>query len=65
MAFAGWLSVWATRVLFSVVYLVVVPFMWLGFAASQRGKGQGRDGQTFWVAKRRHDRSVDELSRMG
>ena len=65
MAFAAWLSVWSTRVLFSVVYLVVVPFVWLGFAASRRKKGQGHAGQTFWVAKRRHDRSVDELSRMG
>jgi hypothetical protein len=64
MAFAVWLSVWATRVIFSIVYAVVVPFTWLFYVLSGRAKSPGPT-DSLWIPKRRHDRSVDELGRMG
>ncbi len=64
MAFAVWLSVWATRVIFTIVYVVVVPFTWLFYVLSGRARAPG-PGDSLWIPKRRHDRSVDELERMG
>jgi hypothetical protein len=64
MLFAVWLSVWATRVIFSIVYVVVVPFTWLFYVLSGRTRAPGPT-DSLWIPKRRHDRSVDELERMG
>jgi hypothetical protein len=64
MAFAVWLSVWATRVIFSIVYVVVVPFTWVFYVLSGRGSAPGPT-DSLWIPKRTHDRSVDELGRMG
>lgn len=65
MAFAVWLSVWATRVIFTVIFLVVVPFTWLFYMLSRRARRQAGPDDSLWIEKRTHDRSVDELERMG
>lgn len=65
MAFALWLSVWATRVIFSIVYVVIVPFTKLFHVLSHRARPPGGPGDSLWIPKRKHDRSVDELGRMG
>ena len=65
MAFALWLSVWATRVIFSIVYVLVVPFTWLFYVLSRRSRPQGGPGDSLWIPKRKHDRSVDDLEGMG
>jgi hypothetical protein len=65
MAFATWLSVWMTRLLFSVVYVVVVPFTWVLYSVSGRGKSGSNAGASLWIPKRKHDRTVEDLERMG
>jgi hypothetical protein len=65
MSFATWLSVWMTRLLFSVVYVVVVPFTWAFYSLSGRGKGGSHAGDSLWIPKRKHDRTVEDLERMG
>ena len=65
MAFAVWLSVWSTRVIFTVVFLVVVPFTWLFYVLSRRSRRQAGPDDSLWIEKKTHDRSVDELERMG
>lgn len=65
MAFALWLSVWVTRVIFSIVFFVVVPFTWLFYVLSGHSRQKVGPADTLWIPKRKHDRSVDELERMG
>lgn len=65
LAFAVWLSVWATRAIFSIVYFVIVPLTWLFYVVSRRLRPGGQPGDSLWIPMRRHDRSVDELERMG
>ena len=65
MAFAEWLGVWMTRVLFSLIYLIVVPIVRVLYAVSGRSRSDATAGTSFWIAKRAHDRSLEDMERMG
>jgi hypothetical protein len=65
MSFAEWLSVWITRGLFSIIYLVVVPFIWMFYKLSGRTGSTSETGTSLWLQKRKHDRSIEEMERMG
>ena len=64
LAFAVWLSVWATRAIFSIIYFAVVPFTWLFYLISRRSRSGGQTGDSLWIPMRKHARSIDELQRM-
>jgi hypothetical protein len=66
MSFAEWLSVWVTRGLFSIIYFIVVPFVWVFYKLSGRSKSSdGTDTGSLWVEKKRADRSIEDMERMG
>ena len=64
MAFAEWLSIWVTRVLFSAIYVLVVPFIRIlyGVFGARR---RPASGETFWIPKRPRDCSIADMERMG
>lgn len=65
MAFAVWLNVWATRAIFSLIYLIVVPVVRVLYALSGRSRRDAGAGATLWMAKRAQDRTLEEMERMG
>jgi hypothetical protein len=65
MSLAEWLSVWVTRGLFAIIYLIVVPFIWIFYKLSGRTSSTSQAGTSLWLQKRPHDRSVEEMERMG
>jgi hypothetical protein len=65
MAFAEWLSVWMTRVLFSVVYLLIAPVVWVLYATTGRRRAAADPKASLWIPKRPHGRTLEDLERMG
>lgn len=63
MAFAERLSVWMTRVLFTIVYVLFVPFICVLYMTT--GRRLRGDSASLWIPKQKHGRTVDDLQRMG
>ena len=65
MVFAEWLKGWVIRLLFSIIYLLVFPFLQFLRYKDRLGLHH-KEGASFWVERRStQDDTIDELQRMG
>lgn len=64
MRFAEWLNIWVVRALFSVIFLTVVPFVWLLRLVSGQGHSPKR-GDSFWLPRKRPSQSGEDMQSMG
>lgn len=65
LIFAEWLKLWVTRLLFSVIYFLILPL--LQFLRYKDRLGLHYKGQkSLWIErKNRPDDTIEELQRMG